>query len=104
MSGNDAMESEEAQPTACTHVCSEESSGINVENTLRANGLPIVMAPNNHGDEELKQNTIGNYRKSNSGGDVYRLPAGNYRLGEDITLDGELQIGEMGSPHTVIRL
>ena len=101
VSGNDAMESEEAQPTACTHVCSEESSGINVENTLRANGLPIVMAPNNHGDEELKQNTIGNYRKSNSGGDVYRLPAGNYRLGEDITLDGELQIGEMGSPYTV---
>ena len=101
VSGNDAMESEEAQPTACTHVCSEESSGINVENTLRANGLPIVMAPNNHGDEELKQNTIGNYRKSNSGVDVYRLPAGNYRLGEDITLDGELQIGEMGSPYTV---
>ena len=101
VSGNDAMESEEAQPTACTHVCSEESSGINVENTLRANGLPIVMAPNNHGDEELKQNTIGNYRKSNSGADVYRLPAGNYRLGEDITLDGELQIGEMGSPYTV---
>lgn len=54
VSGNDAMESEEAQPTACTHVCSEESSGINVENTLRANGLPIVMAPNNLGDEELK--------------------------------------------------
>lgn len=58
VSGNDAMESEEAQPTACTHVCSEESSGINVENTLRTNELPIVMAPNNLGDVELKQDTI----------------------------------------------
>ena len=101
VSGNDAMESEEAQPTACTHVCSEESSGINVENTLRANGLPIVMAPNNHGDVELKQDTIGNYRESTSGDDIYRLPSGNYRLGEDITLDKDLKIGEVLSPYTV---
>ena len=101
VSGNDAMESEEAQPTACTHVCSEESSGINVENTLRANGLPIVMAPNNHGDEELKQDTIGKYRESTSGDDIYRLPPGNYRLGEDITLDKDLKIGEIFSPYTV---
>ena len=101
VSGNDAMESEEAQPTACTHVCSEESSGINVENTLRANGLPIVMAPNNSGDEELKQDTIEKYRDSTSGDDIYRLPPGNYRLGENITLDKELKIGEISSPYTV---
>lgn len=102
VSGNDAMESEEAQPTACTHVCSEESSGINVENTLRANGLPIVMAPNNLGDEELKQDTIGNYRvQSPSGDSFYMLPSGNYRLGEDITLDKDLKIGEVLSPYTV---
>ena len=101
VSGNDAMESEEAQPTACTHVCSEESSGINVENTLRANGLPIVMAPNNLGDEELKQGTIEKYRESTSGDDIYRLPPGNYRLGEDITLDKELKIGEISSSYTV---
>ena len=80
VSGNDAMESEEAQPTACTHVCSEESSGINVENTLRTNELPIVMAPNNPGDVELKQGTIEKYRESTSGDDIYRLPPGNYRL------------------------
>ena len=101
VSGNDAMESEEAQPTACTHVCSEESSGINVENTLRANGLPIVMAPNNLGDVELKQGTIEKYRESTSGDDIYRLPPGNYRLGENITLDKELKIGEISSPYTV---
>ena len=101
VSGNDAMESEEAQPTACTHVCSEESSGINVENTLRANGLPIVMAPNNRGDVELKQDTIGKYRESTSGDDIYRLPSGNYRLGENITLDKELKIGEAFSFYTV---
>ncbi len=101
VSGNDVMESVEAQPTACTHVCSEESSGINVENTLRANGLPIVMAPNNSGDVELKQDTIGKYRESTSGDDIYRLPPGNYRLGEDITLDKDLKIGEVLSPYTV---
>ena len=102
VSGNDAMESEEAQPTACTHVCGEESSGINVENTLRANGLPIVMAPNNLGDEELKQDTIGNYRvQSPSGDSFYRLPSGNYRLGENITLDKELKIGGASSSYTV---
>ena len=101
VSGNDAMESVEAQPTACTHVCSEESSGINVENTLRANGLPIVMAPNNLGDVELKQGTIEKYRESTSGDDIYRLPPGNYRLGENITLDKELKIGEIYSPYTV---
>ena len=102
VSGNDAMESEEAQPTACTHVCSEESSGINVENALRANGLPIVMAPNNLGDEELKQDTIGNYRvQSPSGDSFYRLPSGNYRLGENITLDKELKIGGASSSYTV---
>ena len=102
VSGNDAMESEEAQPTACTHVCSEESSGINVENTLRANGLPIVMAPNNLGDEELKQDTIENYRVQSPNGDsFYRLPSGNYRLGEDITLDKDLDIGDILSPYTV---
>lgn len=102
VSGNDAMESEEAQPTACTHVCSEESSGINVENTLRANGLPIVMAPNNRGDVELKQDTIGNYRVQSPGGDsFYRLPSGNYRLGEDITLDKRLVIGKVETSYTV---
>ena len=102
VSGNDAMESEEAQPTACTHVCSEESSGINVENTLRTNELPIVMAPNNLGDEELKQDTISKYRVQSPNGDsFYRLPSGNYRLGEDITLDKDLKIGEVLSPYTV---
>ena len=102
VSGNDAMESEEAQPTACTHVCSEESSGINVENTLRANGLPIVMAPNNRGDVELKQDTIGNYRVQSPDGDsFYRLPSGNYRLGEDITLDKRLVIGKVETSYTV---
>ena len=102
VSGNDAMESEEVQPTACTHVCSEESSGINVENTLRANGLPIVMAPNNRGDVELKQDTIGNYRVQSPGGDsFYRLPSGNYRLGEDITLDKRLVIGKVETSYTV---
>ena len=102
VSGNDAMESEEVQPTACTHVCSEESSGINVENALRANELPIVMAPNNRGDVELKQDTIENYRvQSTSGGIFYRLPPGNYRLGENITLDKELEIGEVLSSYTV---
>ena len=96
------MESEEAQPTACTHVCGEESSGINVENTLRANGLPIVMAPNNRGDEELKQDTIEKHRvQSTSGKIFYRLPPGNYRLGENITLDKELKIGEILSSYTV---
>ena len=102
VSGNDAMESEEAQTTACTHVCSEESSGINVENTLRANGLPIVMAPNNLGDEELKQDTIENYRVPHpSGHFFYRLPSGNYRLGENITLDENLVIGQVDSPFIV---
>ena len=103
VSGNDAMESEEAQPTACTHVCSEESSGINVENTLRANGLPIVMAPNNRGDEELKQDTIeNNYRVQHpSGYFFYRLPSGNYRLGENIKLDENLVIGQVDSPFIV---
>ena len=102
VSGNDAMESEEALPTACTHVCSEESSGINVENALRANELPIVMAPNNRGDVELKQDTIENYRvQSTSGKIFYRLPPGNYRLGENITLDKELKIGEILSSYTV---
>ena len=102
VSGNDALESEEAQPTACTHVCSEESSGINVENTLRANGLPIVMAPNNRGDVELKQDTIEKHRvQSTSGKFFYRLPPGNYRLGENITLDKELKIGEILSSYTV---
>ena len=83
VSGNDAMESEEAQPTACTHVCSEESSGINVENTLRTNELPIVMAPNNRGDVELKQDTIKNYRVPHpSGHFFYRLPSGReYKAG-----------------------
>ena len=102
VSGNDAMESEEAQPTACTHVCSEESSGINVENTLRANGLPIVMAPNNRGDVELKQDTIENYRVQHPSGQIfYRLPSGNYRLGENITLDENLVIGQVDSPFIV---
>ena len=102
VSGNDAMESEEAQPTACTHVCSEESSGINVENALRANGLPIVMAPNNRGDVELKQDTIENYRVQHPNGDsFYRLPSGNYRLGENITLNKNLVIGQIDSPFTV---
>ena len=102
VSGNDVIESVEAQPTACTHVCSEESSGINIENALRANELPIVMAPNNLGDEELKQDTIGNYRvQSPSGDSFYMLPSGNYRLGEDITLDKELKIGEVLSSYTV---
>ena len=103
VSGNDAMESEEAQPTACTHVCSEESSGINVENTLRANGLPIVMASNNRGDEELKQDTIeNNYRvRHPSGHFFYRLPSGNYRLGENIKLDENLVIGQVDSPFIV---
>ena len=102
VSGNDAMESEEAQPTACTHVCSEESSGINVENTLRANELPIVMAPNNSGDVELKQDTIEKHRvQTFSGNIIYRLPPGNYRLGENITLDKELKIGETSSSYTV---
>ncbi len=128
VSGNDVMETVEDQPTECTHVCSEESgcisrrlscpfekessgelqeetleesSGINVENALRANGLPIVMAPNNRGDVELKQDTIGKYRESTSGDDIYRLPPGNYRLGENITLDKELKIGEIFSPYTV---
>ena len=102
VSGNDAMESEEAQPTACTHVCSEESSGINVENTLRANGLPIVMAPNNLGDVELKQDTIENYRVPHpSGHFFYRLPSGNYRLGENIKLDENLVIGQVDSPFIV---
>ncbi len=71
VSGNDAMESVEAQPTACTHVCSEESSGINIENALRANELPIVMAPNNRGDEELKQDTIENYRVPHPSGHFF---------------------------------
>ena len=101
VSGNDVMESEEAQPTACTHVCSEESSGINIENALRANELPIVMAPNNRGDEELKQDTIKSYKVSTSGDDIYRLPPGNYRLGENITLDKGLKIGEALSSYTV---
>ena len=101
VSGNDVIESVEAQPTACTHVCSEESSGINIENALRANELPIVMAPNNLGDVELKQDTIGKYRESTSGDDIYRLPSGNYRLGENITLDKELKIGEAFSFYTV---
>lgn len=101
VSGNDAMESVEAQPTACTHVCSEESSGINIENALRANELPIVMAPNNLGDVELKQDTIKNYKVSTSGGDIYRLPSGNYRLGENITLDKGLKIGKISSSYTV---
>ena len=102
VSGNDVMESVEAQPTACTHVCSEESSGINVENALRANELPIVMAPNNRGDEELKQDTISKYRVQSPNGDsFYRLPSGNYRLGEDITLDKDLDIGDILSPYTV---
>ena len=101
-SGNDAMESEEAQPTACTHVCSEESSGINVENTLRTNELPIVMAPNNRGDVELKQDTIENYRVQHPSGQIfYRLPSGNYRLGENITLDENLVIGQVDSPFIV---
>ena len=103
VSGNDAMESEEAQPTACTHVCSEESSDINVENTLRANGLPIVMAPNNGGDVELKQDTIeNNYRVRHPNGHFfYRLPSGNYRLGENIKLDENLVIGQVVSPFIV---
>lgn len=103
VSGNDAMESEEAQPTACTHVCSEESSDINVENTLRANGLPIVMAPNNGGDVELKQDTIeNNYRVRHPNGHFfYRLPSGNYRLGENIKLDENLVIGQVDSSSTV---
>ena len=102
VSGNDAMESEEAQPTACTHVCSEESSGINVENTLRTNELPIVMAPNNSGDEELKQDTIENYRvRHPSGQFFYRLQSGNYRLGENIKLDENLVIGQVDSPFIV---
>ena len=97
------MESEEAQPTACTHVCSEESSDINVENTLRANGLPIVMAPNNGGDVELKQDTIeNNYRVRHPNGHFfYRLPSGNYRLGENIKLDENLVIGQVDSPFIV---
>lgn len=102
VSGNDAMESEEVQPTACTHVCGEESSGINVENTLRTNELPIVMAPNNRGDVELKQDTIENYRvQLPSGNFFYRLPSGNYRLGENITLNKNLVIGQIDSPFTV---
>ena len=102
VSGNDAMESEEAQPTACTHVCGEESSGINVENTLRTNELPIVMAPNNRGDVELKQDTIENYRVQHPSGDsFYRLPSGNYRLGENIMLDQRLVIGRVETSYTV---
>ena len=114
VSGNDVMENVEDQPTECTHVCSEErgcisrrlscpfekessgelqeetlegSSGINVENVLKANELPIVKAPNNSGVKELTQANIIDYKQS-----VYTLPSGNYRLGEDITLDGEIQI------------
>ena len=114
VSGNDVMENVEDQPTECTHVCSEErgcisrrlscpfekessgelqeetlegSSGINVENVLKAHELPIVQAPNNSGVQELTQANIIDYKQS-----VYTLPSGNYRLGEDITLDGEIQI------------
>ncbi|MCI6919221.1 MAG: InlB B-repeat-containing protein, partial [Lachnospiraceae bacterium] len=114
VSGNDVMETVEDQPTECTHVCSEESgcisrrlscpfekessgelqeetlegsSVINVENVLKANELPIVKAPNNSGVKELTQANIIDYKQS-----VYTLPSGNYRLGEDITLDGEIQI------------
>lgn len=47
VSGNDVMETVEAQPTACTHVCSEESGcitkewncGYNGEN----NGVPVTV-------------------------------------------------------------
>ena len=123
VSGNDVTETVEAQPTECTHVCSEEngcisrrlscpfekessgesqketlegSSGINVENALKENELPIVKAPNNNGDVELKQDNIVNYKQGNSGFIYYKLPAGNYSLGEDIMLDGELQIRDTG--------
>ena len=128
VSGNDVMETVEAQPTECTHVCSEESgcisrrlscpfekessgelqeetlegsSGINVENALKANELPIVKAPNNNGDVVLNQNNIVDYKQVNNGIVCYKLPVGNYRLGENITLDGELKIGDLGSPYTV---
>ncbi len=128
VSGNDVMETVEAQPTECAHVCSEESgcisrrlscpfekessgelqeetlegsSGINVENALKANELPIVKAPNNNGDVVLNQNNIVDYKQVNNGIVCYKLPVGNYRLGENITLDGELKIGDLGSPYTV---
>ena len=127
VSGNDVMEVVEAQPAACTHICSEEngcisrrlscpfekessgelqeetlegSSAVNVENALKANELPIVKAPNNNGDVELKQDNIGDY-KTNYGIVYYRLTDGNYRLGEDITLDGELQIGNATNQYNV---
>ena len=128
VSGNDVMETVEAQPTECAHVCSEESgcisrrlscpfekessgelqeetlegsSGINVENALKANELPIVKAPNNNGDVVLNQNNIVDYKQVNNGIVCYKLPVGNYRLGENIMLDGELKIGDLGSPYTV---
>jgi uncharacterized repeat protein (TIGR02543 family) len=128
VSGNDIMEVVEAQPTACTHVCSEESgcisrrlscpfekessgelqeetlegsSGINVENALKANELPIVKAPNNNGVTELNQNTIMNYRRSGPYNVYYVLPSGDYRLEENITLDGELKIGEISTSAVV---
>ena len=60
------------------------------------------MAPNNRGDVELKQDTIEkNYRVQHPNGDFYRLPSGNYRLGEDITLDENLVIGQINSSSTV---
>ena len=129
VSGNDVMETVEAQPTECAHVCSEESgcisrrlscpfekessgelqeealegsSGINVENALKANELPIVKAPNNNGDVELNQDNITDYKNATTG--FYILPSGNYSLGEDITLDNLWPVGKAGEPSSVFSL
>ncbi len=129
VSGNDVMETVEAQPTECAHICSEESgcisrrfscpfekessgelqeealegsSGINVENALKANELPIVKAPNNNGDVELNQDNITDYKNATTG--FYILPSGNYSLGEDITLDNLWPVGKAGEPSSVFSL
>ena len=50
----------------------------------------------------MKQDTIENYRVPHpSGHFFYRLPPGNYRLGENITLDENLVIGQVDSPFIV---
>ena len=108
VSGNDVMETVEAQPTECAHVCSEESGCISPElncpyeredveerqeKTVKREEIATytgLTVPNNGGVQELSQNAMNTFKDSESG--TYYLPAGNYKLIENITLDDQLKI------------
>ena len=61
---------------------------------LVAGMLPTVAYAAGPSGTELTQSTIENYKTSSSGEAAYNLPSGHYYLGEDISVDIGIDIGD----------